>query len=64
MTAPDEAYTDPLIDEVRQRRRELLAQYDNDLGKLFEAIRKIQSEHLERVRDHRRHKPSPPHTPQ
>ncbi len=62
MSTPNKSYTDPLIDEVRQRRRELLARYDNDLGKLFEAIRKIQSEHPEKVRDHRRHKPEPPST--
>lgn len=57
MTAPSQSYSDPLIDEVRQRRRELLAKYDNDLGKLFEAARKLQAEHPEKVRDHRRHKP-------
>lgn len=32
-------HQDPLIDEVRQRRRDLLAKYDNDLHKLLEAIR-------------------------
>jgi hypothetical protein len=60
MTESRPAYTDPLIDEVRQRRRELLAQHDNDLGKLFEAARKLQAEHPEKIRDHRRHKPGSP----
>jgi hypothetical protein len=60
MNTPGKSYSDPLIDEVRQRRRELLAKYDNDLDKLFEAIRELQAEHPEKIRDHRRHKPNPP----
>ena len=51
MTTP---HADPLIDEVRQRRRELLAHYDNDLGKLLAAVRQCQAEHPERVVDRRR----------
>ena len=46
-------YSDPLIDEVRQRRRELFARYDNDLRKLGEVIRQRQAERPERVVDRR-----------
>lgn len=44
-----EPYEDPLIDEVRERRRKLLDEHDNDLAKLFETIRKIQDEHPEKM---------------
>ena len=40
---------DPLIDDVRQRRRDLLAKYDNDLKKLHEAINRCQDEHPEKL---------------
>lgn len=45
---------DPLVDEVRQRRRELLASCDGDLGKLAELIRCREAQHPERVIDPRR----------
>ena len=38
MSPTDEPYADPLIDEVRERRRELFAECDNDLNKLLELI--------------------------
>ncbi len=44
---------DPLIDEVRQRRRDLLADHDNDPQRLLEAIRQLQSKHPEKVIDPR-----------
>jgi len=44
-----EPYEDPLIDEVRERRRRLLEEHDNDLSKLFETVRKIQAEHPEKI---------------
>lgn len=44
-----EPYGDPLIDEVRQRRKDLLADYDNDLDKYFEALRKMQEDHPEKI---------------
>lgn len=47
------SYPDPLIDEVRRRRRELFADYDNDPQKLFEAIQRIQTQHPEKVIDPR-----------
>ena len=51
--------SDPLIDEVRARRRELLQSYGNDLDKLFKAIRQLEAQHPEKVVDRRR-TPRPP----
>ncbi len=59
MTDMVESYPDPLIDEVRQRRRDLFADYDNDPQKLFEAIRRLQDEHPEKVIDPRRSTSTP-----
>ena len=44
---------DPLIDEVRQRRRDLFADYDNDPQKLFEAVRRLQAQHPDKIIDPR-----------
>lgn len=49
MNPEEHPHYDPLIDEVRQRRQELLAECDNDLQKLYEAIRRRQDEHPEKV---------------
>ncbi len=40
-----EQLDDPLIDEVRERRRQLSSRYGNDLQELFKAIRELQKEH-------------------
>jgi hypothetical protein len=40
---------DPLIDEVRERRRQLWAHYDNDLNKVDEAIKRLQAQHPEKL---------------
>lgn len=45
---------DPLIDEVRERRRQVFADCDNDLGKLLEAIQRVQAEHPEKIIRRRR----------
>ena len=45
---------DPLIDEVRERRRQLWAEYDNDLNKVYEAIKRLQAEHPEKMIDRRK----------
>ena len=45
--------TDPLIEDVRQRRRDLLASCGNDLEALAELIRRCEAEHPERVADPR-----------
>lgn len=54
MNSEPTRFEDPLIDEVRERRRDLLAAYDYDLGKFHEAIRRAQAEHPEKMGDHRR----------
>jgi hypothetical protein len=55
---------DPLIDDVRQRRRDLLAKYDNDLEKLHEAIKRCQDEHPEKMVDlARQRSPAPGSAP-
>ena len=45
--------SDPLIDEVRRRRRELYATCGNDLNKLAEVIQRIQAEQPEKCVDPR-----------
>jgi hypothetical protein len=52
MIAP--SHPDPLIDEVRQRRRDVYARYGNDLHKVAEAIRALQAQHPEKIVDRRR----------
>ena len=42
-------FSDPLIEDVRQRRRDLLASCGNDLEALAELIRCREAEHPERV---------------
>jgi len=54
MTHQEEPYTDPLIDEVRQRRRELLGECDNDLNKLLERIERRQKSRPEMMVDRRK----------
>ena len=44
---------DVLIDEVRQRRRDLLTSCGNDLDALVQLIRQQEAEHPERVADPR-----------
>lgn len=47
-------FPDPLIDEVRRRRQELFADHDNDLNKLYDAIKRLQAEHPEKLEDRRK----------
>ena len=54
MNDKEETFSDPLIDEVRQRRRELFQDMGGDLKKLTEAIEQIQAEHPEKVVDLRK----------
>jgi len=56
MTAQAPNGSDPLIDEVRQRRREMMQEYDNDLNKLFEEFQRRQAEHPEKYVDPRAEK--------
>jgi hypothetical protein len=46
-------FVDPLIEEVRQRRRDLLASCGDDLEALARLIRQREAEHPERVADPR-----------
>ncbi len=41
---------DPLIDEVRERRRRLLEEHDNDLERFCRALQAFQAEHPDKVR--------------
>ncbi len=45
MNEKKEQLDDPLIDEVRERRRQLSSRYDNDLLELFKAIQELQKKH-------------------
>jgi hypothetical protein len=45
---------DPLIEEVRERRRQVFADCDHDLDKLREAIEALQREHPEKLVDRRK----------
>lgn len=54
MTDKRKTYPDPLIDEVRERRRQLWADYGNDLDKVYEAIKRLQAEHPEKLADPRK----------
>ncbi len=33
-------WEDPLVEEIRKRRREIMAEYDNDISKLIDDIKK------------------------
>ena len=46
-------FVDVLIDEVRQRRRDLLASCGDDLDALVQLLRQREAEHTERVADPR-----------
>jgi len=58
MTRNEDEYSDPLIDEVRERRKLLLARHGNDLARFHEAILALQAEHPEKVIDRRKRKKS------
>jgi len=53
VTHQEESSSDPLIDEVRARRRELLASCGNDLNRLLERIEELQRQHPDKMSDHR-----------
>jgi hypothetical protein len=58
---PDAAssHTDPLIDEVRERRRRLFVSCGNSLRELGKAIQRRQAEHPEKVIVPRRQRGTP-----
>ena len=53
MTDKRKSFPDPLIDEVRERRRQLWADHGNDLDKVYAAIKRLQAEHPEKLVDPR-----------
>jgi hypothetical protein len=59
MTQKDEKFSDPLIDEVRERRRLLLARHGGDLERLCDAIQRLQAEHPQKVIDRRKRRALP-----
>lgn len=54
MNQTDARYEDPLIDEVRARRKALLQSCDNDLNKLLQRIEQLQRRHPEKLSDRRK----------
>jgi len=54
MKSSEKPCGDPLIDEVRQRRKDLFASCGHDLSRLLEAIQRVQDEHPEKVIDRRK----------
>jgi len=52
-------HTDPLIDEVRERRRQLFASCGNSLRELGRLIQRRQAEHPEKVVAPRRARRTP-----
>ncbi len=59
MTTTQPSYRDPLIDEVRERKRRLFAQHGDDLDRLVDAVMKRQEQHPEKIIDHRRRQAVP-----
>ena len=49
MNAQNDAHSDPLIDDVRQRRHALLSRHGNDLTHLLRTIRALQAQHPDKV---------------
>ena len=41
----------PIVEEVRERRRQISEQYDHDLDKYFEHLREIQEQYRDRLVD-------------
>lgn len=49
MNPNPEPFSDPLIDEVRQRRQQVWDECGRDVRKLYERIKKIQDSHPEQL---------------
>ena len=63
MSENHETFSDPLIEEVRQRRRDLYATCDHDLEKLGQAIQNLQRKHPVKMVDRRRQSTAEKATP-
>ena len=59
MAAQEEKTHDPLIDEVREWRRQLLEEHGGDLRRLLKTIQEQQSQNPEKVFDRRKKKAFP-----
>ena len=59
MTQETKGYPDPLIDEVRERRRQIWDECDHDFDKLLEMIQRLQAQHPEKLVDRRKSKRLP-----
>ena len=49
-------WEDPLVEEIRKRRRELMAEYDNDLSKLIDSIKKNRKKYPDRLASEKKKK--------
>jgi hypothetical protein len=58
MNAEKKDHPDPLIDEVRERRRQIWEECDHDFDKLLERIQGLQAEHPGPIVDRRKAKRS------
>jgi len=54
MNAGNKDHPDPLIDEVRERRRQIWEECGQDFEKLLERIQRLQAEHPEKLVDPRK----------
>ena len=50
---PDKSAEDPLIDEIREIRRKICEQFDNDVDKLCDHLQELEHQHAERSTDGR-----------
>ena len=41
----------PIVEEVRERRRQISERYDHDLNKYFEHLREVQQQYRDRLVD-------------
>jgi len=54
MNAGNKDHPDPLIDEVRERRRQIWEECGRDFEKLLERIQRLQAAHPEKLVDPRK----------
>jgi hypothetical protein len=54
MATETKPHPDPLIDEVRERRRQIWDECDHDFDKLLDLLRRFRAEHPEKLVDPRK----------
>jgi hypothetical protein len=42
-------WEDPLVEEIRKRRREIMAEYGNDISKLIDDIKRERKKYSDRI---------------